>query len=77
MTIREISILSGYSVSTVSKALNNKTDISEGTKTMIKRIAKEHNYVPNKYAVALRKKRIQLIAVILPKVNTVGIAGLA
>jgi LacI family transcriptional regulator len=71
ITIRELSFLSGYSVSTVSKALNNKLDISRTTRETIKAIAKQHNYIPNNYAVSLRVKRTQSIAVILPDVTTV------
>ncbi len=69
MTLKELSSLSGFSVSTISKALNNKVDISVKTKQRIKNIAQQYNYVPNTYAVALRKKKSKVIAVILPQVN--------
>ncbi|GAA0739553.1 MULTISPECIES: LacI family DNA-binding transcriptional regulator [Flavobacteriaceae] len=68
-TIKEISSLSGYSVSTVSKALNNKEDISLKTRELIKNIAKQFNYVPNNYAVALRAKKANAVAVVLPEVT--------
>jgi LacI family transcriptional regulator len=61
--------LSGYSISTVSKALNNKKDISKETRNTIKSIAKQHNYIPNNYAVALRNKTSRSIAVIIPKIT--------
>jgi len=70
VTLKELSRLSGFSVSTVSKALNNKLDISLKTKEAIKDIANKHNYIPNNYAVALRKKRTKFISVIVPQVNT-------
>lgn len=70
VTLKELSYVSGYSVSTVSKALNNKQDINSETKKIIKDIAKKHNYVPNNYAVALRKKRTKTISVIIPQANT-------
>ncbi|WP_400077396.1 LacI family DNA-binding transcriptional regulator [Winogradskyella sp. R77965] len=69
VTIKEISFLSGYSISTVSKALNNKLEISKATREAIKTIAKQHNYVPNNYAVSLRIQQTKSIAVILPKVT--------
>lgn len=69
LTIKEISSLSGYSVSTVSKALNNKDDISLETRKTIKDIARKFNYVPNKYAVALRGRKMKSIAIILPTVT--------
>lgn len=61
--------MSGFSVSTVSKALNDKQDISVETRKMIKGIAKKCNYIPNNYAVALRSKKTQSIAVVLPEVT--------
>lgn len=70
ITLKELSSLSGFSVSTVSKALNNKLDISLNTRRFIKDIAEKHNYVPNEYAVGLRKKRAQAVAVIIPQANT-------
>lgn len=69
VTIKELSSLSGYSISTVSKALNNKLEISKATREAIKAIAKQHNYVPNNYAVSLRMQKTASIAVILPKVT--------
>ncbi len=70
VTIKELSILSGYSVSTVSKALNNRLDVSKTTRHAIQAIAQECNYVPNNYAVALRVKKSQsIIAVVLPEVT--------
>ncbi|AXG68170.1 HTH-type transcriptional regulator DegA [Kordia sp. SMS9] len=70
MTLKDLSQLSGFSVSTVSKALNNKFDISPSTRKAIQKIADQHNYVPNNYAVALRKKQTKAIAVIIPQINT-------
>jgi DNA-binding LacI/PurR family transcriptional regulator len=70
ITLKELSRVSGYSVSTVSKALNNKLDISVGTKEIIKKIAFKYNYVPNNSAVALRKKRTHVVSVVVPQINT-------
>jgi len=69
MTLKQLSHISGFSVSTVSKALNNKLDISNSTRKLIKDIAKEYNYRPNTYAIGLRKKKTQAVAVIIPQVN--------
>ena len=70
VTLKELSRISGYAVSTVSKALNNKLDIGLETRKIIKSIAEKHNYIPNNYAVALRKRRTQTISVIIPQANT-------
>jgi DNA-binding LacI/PurR family transcriptional regulator len=69
ITLKEISRAAGYSVSTVSKALNNKLDISKSTREIIQNIANKYNYVPNNYAVGLRKKKTKTIAVIVPQIN--------
>nr|WP_321232017.1 LacI family DNA-binding transcriptional regulator [uncultured Psychroserpens sp.] len=70
ITLKELSRVSGYSVSTVSKALNNKSDINVDTREVIKSIAIKYNYIPNTFAVALRKKKAKVISVIIPQVNT-------
>jgi len=70
ITIKDISSISGYSISTVSKALNDRYEIKESTKEKIRKIARSNNYVPNNAARALRNKRTNIIAVILPKVTT-------
>ncbi|TCI85701.1 LacI family DNA-binding transcriptional regulator [Tenacibaculum sp. M341] len=69
ITLKQLSNLSGFSVSTVSKALNNKYDISPKTRKLIKVLAEENNYIPNNHAVSLRKKRTNNIAIILPRIN--------
>lgn len=69
VTLKQISNLSGYSVSTVSKALNNRHDIRESTRSKIQKIAKKNNYVPNNSARALRDRRTKVIAVIVPKLT--------
>ncbi|MFN3754692.1 LacI family DNA-binding transcriptional regulator [Flavobacterium sp.] len=69
MTLKKISHVTGFSVSTVSKALNDKDDINVATKKIIQEFANQNNYVPNKNAIALRKSKSNIVAVILPQVN--------
>lgn len=69
ITLKKISNLTGFSVSTVSKALNDKQDINIETKRRIQEFAFKSNYVPNKNAISLRKSKSFIIAVILPQVN--------
>lgn len=58
------------SVTTVSRALNNKSDISQQTKKAVLDLAKELNYQPNALAISLRKKiSLKLIGVVLPNVD--------
>ena len=47
MTIVDIAKESGYSVTTVSRVLNNRQDVSPEAKNKIMEIVKAHNFVPN------------------------------
>lgn len=64
VSIRDISIRCNVSVATVSKALNDHSDIAESTKENIKRIAKEMGYFPNSSARALKTNRTYNIGVL-------------
>lgn len=69
VTLKEIALKSGVSISTVSKALNDSHEISVGTKEKITGIAKSLNYKPNFFAKNLKKKENYIIGVILPDVT--------
>lgn len=64
VSIKDISIRCGVSVATVSKALNDHSDISESTKENIRRAAKEMGYFPNSSARALKTNRTYNIGVL-------------
>ena len=70
ITMKTLSQMSGYSVSTVSKALRDKKDISEKTRKIIKDLAEIHDFVPNNSAIALRSQKSNTIAVIVPKIDS-------
>ena len=65
MAIKDISRLSGYGVSTVSRALNGHPDISEETKKKINEIVKKYNYVPNANARQLKQNVSKNILIIV------------
>ena len=56
-SLKDISKACGVSVATVSKALNNHTDIGEETKAYVKQVAKEMGYSPNLSARALKTNK--------------------
>lgn len=56
---------SGFSINTVSRALNNKPDISEETKDKILKIAQEIGFVKNRSASLLRSVETRIIGVIM------------
>ena len=55
ITIVDIARESGYSVSTVSRVLNNKTDVSPVAKQKIMEIVEAHHFVPNNNAKHLKQ----------------------
>ena len=55
MTIKDIAKESGYSVSTVSRVLNNRRDVSPEAKKKIDEIVAAHNFVPNNNAKQLKQ----------------------
>lgn len=73
VTIRELSVRCGLSISAVSKALNNYTDISPETRAHVLRTAGEMGYVPNPMARALKTNRSYNIGVLLDDENHHGL----
>lgn len=64
VSMKDISEKCGVSVATVSKALNDHSDIGKSTKEHIKQVAKEMGYFPNSSARALKTKRTYNIGVL-------------
>ena len=64
VSMKDISAACGVSVATVSKALNNQSDVSEGTKNHIREVAKQMGYSPNAMARALKTNRTYNIGVL-------------
>lgn len=64
VSMKDIAAKCGVSVATVSKALNDQTDIGEQTRMLIKQTAKELGYFPNSQARALRTNRSYNIGVL-------------
>lgn len=65
-SIKHIAKLANVNPSTVSRALHDNPSISITTRDLIKKIAQELNYTPNRAAVALSTKRSSLITVVVP-----------
>lgn len=73
VTIKDISKKSGFSVTTVSKALNDYSDISQETKDLILNLANEMNYIPNSQARSLVTQRSYTIGIIFHEISGVGL----
>lgn len=72
-SLKDIAKACNVSISTVSKAINNRADISESRKKEIQRVAKELNYVPNYMAATLKSKRTRNIGVLLSEQTGTGL----
>lgn len=64
VSIKDISIRCGVSIATVSKALNNHSDIADSTKENVKKVAQEMGYFPNAFARALKTNRTYNLGVL-------------
>ena len=64
-TLKTIAELSGLAVATVSRALNDAPDIGADTKKLVRRIAADIGYVPNRAGVRLRTGRTNVITLVL------------
>ncbi len=73
VTIKDISKVTGFSITTVSKALNNYPDIATSTKKHIKKVCKEMGYIPNAQAQGLVSKKSYTIGIIFEEITGVGL----
>ena len=72
-TIKELSKICGVSISTVSKALNGYTDISEKTREKVIEKANELGYFPNANARSLKLKKTFNIGVLFETPSPLGL----
>lgn len=64
MNIYDIAREAGVSITTVSRVINNKENISDMTRLKVESILKKHNYTPNAFARGLMSSSIKSIGVI-------------
>ena len=64
VSMKDISAVCGVSVATVSKALNDQSDIGQETKKRIRQVAEEMGYFPNTAAKMLKTNRSYNIGVL-------------
>src|SRR5450631_3114513 len=65
-TIRDIARLAGVSKSTVSRVLNNSTNVDPITRERVQRVIAERDFVPDRTAMQLARGDRQLIGMLLP-----------
>lgn len=69
LTMKDIAERLNISITTVSRALNNKSDVGENTRKAVLELAKSFDYAPNTMASSLRKSKSNVIGVILPRLE--------
>ena len=67
--LKEIAQELGVSISTVSRAVNNKDNVSEEMKQKVQRAIAKHNYRPNQVARALRTQTTNTVAIVVPDIG--------
>lgn len=72
VTIYDVAKKTGFSSTTVSKALNNYSDVSAKTREKILKTAKEMGYTANAMAKGLRDKKSWLVGIILESDLEIG-----
>lgn len=65
MTIKDIARESGYSISTVSRVLNQRRDVSPEARSRIMEVVSQYNFVLNNNAKHLKQTISESIAVIV------------
>lgn len=66
VSLKEIARLSGVSIATVSRVINNTGRFSEETKHRVLNIVKKNNYRTNTLARSLRTKHSNSIGILVP-----------
>jgi LacI family transcriptional regulator len=66
ITLKDIARETGFSVTTVSRALNDYDDVAAETKARIKQVAAELGYYPSATARQLQKRRTDTIGFVIP-----------
>ncbi len=70
LLLKDIAKLAGVSEMTASRALRDAPDVSKITKAKVERIAQSHGYVPNRIAGSLSSQSVNLVAVVVPSLNS-------
>ena len=65
VTIKDIARLSGVSVSTVSRVLNNRPDVSDENRRRVRAIIESSNYIPNNSARDLVRTKSDAIGLVV------------
>lgn len=76
MTIKDIAKVCGVSVSTVSRVLNDRPDVSDEVRKRVRRVVEDSGYIPNNSARDLVKTQSDAIGVIVRGMGNLFFADL-
>ena len=65
VTIKDIARESGYSVSTVSRVLNNRRDVSPAAKEKIEEVVAQYHFIPNNNAKHLKQTASKTVVILV------------
>lgn len=68
VTLKQIAKELDVSISTVSKALRDSSEISEDTRQKVQAFAKLYHYKPNNIALSLKNRKTKTIGIIIPEI---------
>ena len=77
VTIKDVAALAGVSFATVSRALDDRQEISRETKEKVRAACAQLGYVPNVAAKGLTGQATHTIGVVVPDISNPFFAGLA
>ena len=70
ITIYDVAELAGVAISTVSRVINNSSDVSESTRAKVKEALQTLHFRPHRIAKALAQKQGDSIAIAIPSFTT-------
>ena len=76
VTIKDIAREAGYSVSTVSRVLNHRNDVSPDAKEKIDEVVAKYNFVPNNNAKHLKQSNSKSIGVLVKGISNMLFASI-
>ncbi|MGI8416441.1 MAG: LacI family DNA-binding transcriptional regulator, partial [Nakamurella sp.] len=66
ITIADVALKSGVSKTTVSRVLNGKDDLDQGTAARVRQVIEQLGYVPSSGAVGLARGRTGVVGILVP-----------
>lgn len=76
VTIKDIARESGYSISTVSRVLNHRNDVSPDAKQKIEEVVARFNFVPNNNAKHLKQNNSKAIGILVKGISNMMFASI-